>query len=335
MALLNRIIGYWADCLSHEDLLAQDISINVRTKAVICPFSSDPFIFEPGFEPIEVEDPSVLKLLTRANVQNEELYYGYPLLLFYDNQSKKHSVAPILLTSLTQRTEDGKSFLVKDSSVPDIGIKALSVLGLREEETAIISQVVESAFRDSYTLGPDTWAEIYACLKEETNLSVHEEIVPTVLTRQEQFHKSSPLGLYNKSLLFLGANSIFNLKLLKELRTLERRTDLNSSALSIFDPAHSEDEENHLKNSNELTLMPFPLNEYQSNALKESLRKELSVITGPPGTGKSQFIINLLVNILFENKSVLFVSHTNEAVNVVNEKLNTAFESIIFRTGRK
>jgi len=64
-------------------------------------------------------------------------------------------------------------------------------------------------------------------------------------------------------------------------------------------------------------------------ALQNIFQNKLSVITGPPGTGKSQYISNLLINLFLEGKSVLFVSHTNPAVDVVNEKINEQFRKAL------
>ncbi|MCK4620075.1 MAG: DUF4011 domain-containing protein, partial [Desulfobacterales bacterium] len=45
-------------------------------------------------------------------------------------------------------------------------------------------------------------------------------------------------------------------------------------------------------------------------------------IEGPPGTGKSQTITNIIANALYSNKSVLFVSEKKAALEVVRNRLN-------------
>ena len=45
------------------------------------------------------------------------------------------------------------------------------------------------------------------------------------------------------------------------------------------------------------------------------------MITGPPGTGKSQAVANILAVCALNKKSVLFASKNNQAVDVVYEKL--------------
>ena len=95
------------------------------------------------------------------------------------------------------------------------------------------------------------------------------------------------------------------MSLIKDLIKLQSKSDIEKTALSF------------IKNGNTTTdvsfdkapILPFPLNDYQIYALQGVLKNKLSVITGPPGTGKSQFIMDLLINLFLNDKTVLFVSH--------------------------
>ena len=49
---------------------------------------------------------------------------------------------------------------------------------------------------------------------------------------------------------------------------------------------------------------------------------KLTVVTGPPGTGKSQVVISTLINEVYNGKSVLFSSKNNKAVEVVIDRAN-------------
>ena len=53
------------------------------------------------------------------------------------------------------------------------------------------------------------------------------------------------------------------------------------------------------------------------------MNKAITVITGPPGTGKSQVVTNLLINLARNNKRVLFASKNNKAVDVVEIRVNS------------
>lgn len=64
------------------------------------------------------------------------------------------------------------------------------------------------------------------------------------------------------------------------------------------------------------------LDQYQLNAVATALGSSVSVITGPPGTGKTQVIENILANALLQGKKVLVASKNNKAVDNVKERFD-------------
>ncbi|KPX54874.1 ATP-binding protein, partial [Pseudomonas amygdali pv. photiniae] len=70
-------------------------------------------------------------------------------------------------------------------------------------------------------------------------------------------------------------------------------------------------------------IFPFGLNESQLQAVEQAFLSQISVIEGPPGTGKTQTILNIIANILLQGKTVAVVSNNNSAVENVYEKLGS------------
>ncbi|WP_068779278.1 AAA domain-containing protein [Paenibacillus sp. GM2] len=68
-------------------------------------------------------------------------------------------------------------------------------------------------------------------------------------------------------------------------------------------------------------IFPFSYNLSQKKALEQALRSKISIIQGPPGTGKTQTILNILANLMLQQKKVAVVSGNNSAVQNVGEKL--------------
>lgn len=62
----------------------------------------------------------------------------------------------------------------------------------------------------------------------------------------------------------------------------------------------------------------------QIAAIEDVKRGRNMVIEGPPGTGKSQTIVNMIAELLAEENTVLFVSEKLAALEVVKERLDTA-----------
>jgi hypothetical protein len=78
MGLLNKIIAYWYDCIKNEDILEKDISINVRSKAVLYPFDNDPFVFDKKENLIFVSGNEKLTAFSEyITTRGYEPYYGY------------------------------------------------------------------------------------------------------------------------------------------------------------------------------------------------------------------------------------------------------------------
>ncbi|EPB0262354.1 AAA domain-containing protein, partial [Escherichia coli] len=69
-------------------------------------------------------------------------------------------------------------------------------------------------------------------------------------------------------------------------------------------------------------IFPFGLNESQLMAVERAFSSQISVIEGPPGTGKTQTILNIVANILIQNKTVAILSNNNSAVSNVYEKMD-------------
>ncbi|WP_245718074.1 AAA domain-containing protein [Nocardia miyunensis] len=84
-------------------------------------------------------------------------------------------------------------------------------------------------------------------------------------------------------------------------------------------------------------LYPFDTNLSQRAAIDNCLRHPISVIDGPPGTGKTQTILNLIANIIVdESKTVVVVSSSNPAVDNVHTKLvNAGFGYVTANLGKK
>lgn len=69
-------------------------------------------------------------------------------------------------------------------------------------------------------------------------------------------------------------------------------------------------------------VIPTDVDSSQLAAVIEAAKGESFVLHGPPGTGKSQTITNMIANALYQGKSVLFVAEKMAALNVVYERLS-------------
>jgi len=331
MDKLKSIVSYCFDCIKNEDILEKDISINVRSKAVLYPFDSDPFIFNSVVERINASvNDKLIKFHKYVLTREFETYYGYPVLFYFNEDQQTYVLAPLFVIEVRFIRDNTDLFIEKAEHLPSCGLQALNRLGLRSEEIAELGRKITTLFKMNISNQTELAKQCINIIQDETNININEMIDPTTLTNDQKMSKKMVGGLYNKSMVFAGENRIYNFNLLQDLDELKKKNDLEETSL-----AYLLKRESTSSIENRTLILPFQANEYQIKAIQSVFDNALTVITGPPGTGKSQFIMNLLINILHYKKSVLFVSHTNEAVNVVSDKLNDDFKNIIIRTGRK
>ena len=88
------------------------------------------------------------------------------------------------------------------------------------------------------------------------------------------------------------------------------------------------------KSSNDI-YVPFSFNQSQHHAIENALNYSISVIEGPPGTGKTQTILNLISNIIIQGKNCAVVSNNNTAIENIFDKLKEEdIEFIAAKLGR-
>ena len=79
--------------------------------------------------------------------------------------------------------------------------------------------------------------------------------------------------------------------------------------------------ENDPGEKNTSIVYPFGFNLSQKQAVDNALCNQISIIEGPPGTGKTQTILNIIANAVMRGESVAVVSSNNSATANVLEKL--------------
>ncbi|MBT7237580.1 AAA family ATPase [Candidatus Woesearchaeota archaeon] len=142
---------------------------------------------------------------------------------------------------------------------------------------------------------------------------------------------SSP-QLINKAILYVGGKMGITQGLIDELEKLKKVSKQELKGTSISSLFWNSEKEKVPKENEILEI--FQLNNSQEKAVVKAISNNISVITGPPGTGKSQVVLNIIANAVWNNKSVLFASKNNQAVDVVNTKLRSILsKNLVVRMG--
>src|SRR5262249_50063347 len=115
---------------------------------------------------------------------------------------------------------------------------------------------------------------------------------------------------------------------------LERWTDASFESTALRALFNEEVEEGP---SQEHVLPPLALNEEQLVAVRDAVRRPITVITGPPGTGKSQTVAAIMASLALTGKTALLASKNHKAIDAVEERLAALVpsSSILTRANRR
>ncbi len=116
-----------------------------------------------------------------------------------------------------------------------------------------------------------------------------------------------------------------NYFLTKDLEILSEKKNEELAKSSIGVWSQESDNELNLVDNESIKqgniFYPFKYNRSQLKVI-QFLQNKAFIIEGPPGTGKSQTISNLLCHLVAKGKRILFVSQKQQALRVVKDKMN-------------
>ncbi|PZM07962.1 AAA domain-containing protein [Rhizobium tubonense] len=125
-------------------------------------------------------------------------------------------------------------------------------------------------------------------------------------------------GIYDIAALFLPTDSTFTAGAVRDLDTIATWAP-ERLALTALAPILG------LKSPATVRATPVintgDLNKEQIDAVRHSLAAPLTVVTGPPGTGKSQAIVSIAASVLADGGSVLVASKNHQALDAVESRL--------------
>lgn len=332
--ILSRLCRYYLECIEHDiDLDVTAFADSNNNNFSYCCVDTLPL--DNNISPLNTEDTAKLISKVRKDRNKVKTYLGYPVNLI-KIKSRKSSwkgfiLKPIFLISLD--IIDGK-FQISDN-MPIINISAVKEyfndkynvmsellelekeLGLSTEDIPDIDEVT-SRLRQ---IRPEwNWIEnIDPYTLSSVQLHM-ENLIDNEDKREE--------GIYNKAVIILSDISKYTQGLTQELRDLSnlKYDEYKDTALGKWLSEDNRENSNASKDSPLLEVLS--LNSEQKQAVRHSLSNDITIVTGPPGTGKSQVITNIIINAVWNGKKILFASKNNKAVDVVELRVNSLTDYI-------
>lgn len=254
-------------------------------------------------------DNVLVHLHRNAKLAEEEngkstLYLGLGLLKWYESKSDDTvRYAPILLVpvELNRRSINSKFVLRGRDEETMINITLLEYL--RQEFKLDMSALEDLPMDDAGVDVPKVLALVRKTILDLKGWDVLDQVI---------------LGTFSFNKLILWQDIS---KYADELQKSTIVKSLLTGALTEpFGSLSSNDEELEQLSATELTL-PISTDNSQLEAVRNAHANNSFVLHGPPGTGKSQTITNIIADALANGKKVLFVAAKKAALDVVHHRL--------------
>ena len=260
-----------------------------------------------------------------ARQHSRHLLLGYPLhVVAPRNEESDVSIRPVSVfrcryeqtdTHIRIKVPVARPIIVRDwlrDQAKYGGWNASRLLSwlLIEDETADLDTEDEADAPDFLEI--PTFA---ARLESAAGKAQHQRFLPDAVA--SRVPRGGATGFYNGLALFPEVVGNYVRSAIKDYDRLchEPRGRLESSAIgSLFGAPMA-------ASAPPAILHPFPLGEAQLLAAQAALSGPLTVITGPPGTGKSQVIAAIMLSAAAAGRSVLLAARQHRAIDAVQERL--------------
>ena len=335
---LARLCRYYLECIG------QDSELGVSTFAVN---RYEPEYAELPALPMAGSDwewwnaPGAGQVLSkvRADKANLVAWLGYPVRLRKHRTAKWEGffVEPVMLWPIVLPENPGDAYHLQDD-LPTANFAFLRSLAMGDAQ-----QVVEEAARLADELGLNSPLED----QPEVDELLHRLAVirpdwdwrePLDLDRCSEGPPLSAIaeaGIYNRAVILPGKRSPYTQGLESELKQLGDKVGPELAGTALGQWLSGEFKGAPAADTQPL-IEVLPMNSEQRSAVLSALSAPHTVVTGPPGTGKSQVVTNLLVNAAWRGMKVLFASKNNKAVDVVEARVNgLGNRPVLLRLGSK
>ena len=304
---LQGLCKYYISCIALESNTTFRASMKDEQSFITLPWVNNAILKKPE-----------ISAFLRGNHEKEmDLLIGYPIL------KVKHFLSPIFLIQVSY--SDGahgkpEGFTIDEELLINKDIidkystneKTENIYELRELEAELGFTEGHAAFSD--------WAEKVQLLKMVRpdwdwldNLDIDDlQKGPMRITDRD--------GILNRAILFAKEPTPYTVGLSNELANLKEHSDLDIRHSILWKFIHKQFDQNPSYDKEILEVLS--LNDEQEKAVRTALSADVTLIAGPPGTGKTQVVANLIINAAIAGQSVLFTSKNNNAVDVVVKRVN-------------
>ena len=323
---------------------------------------------------LEGSDPKLTELMIQSETSQKDKYliYGYLFLAGKTKSGKKNEFLTPLLYSPCRLERNGINIncMLTDEFV-SLNTGALTALMKKSDDEDETEQLLEGLL-DVVPSVPITEEKLNIFLttlksivpdidialnhemdiKEDNitksfyNEKINAENIDEIIEEEEEENSKKITASYekihltNQCAIILTKRPAVTAGVLHELTQISEKPSgiYRETVLNIINEEYTQSKP---QDSQQKTLAdfypvtPLSLSDAQLNVIKNVENAKLVSVFGPPGTGKSQTIVNLVAHLIANGKTVLVASRMDKAVDVVAERLNSLGAPLLaLRAGR-
>ena len=286
-----------------------------------------------------VRDKSRFASELRQRRSSAEIMYGYPFLI-KRSDNRGISLIPVFLLPVDYdlNGDELSVRLVHDWPIVNEEFCRSIGVSMREEKAQLYEQLGLTADKD---LPSEGLGYFVRRLKDLQQLPEGELLDPSCIPKGSISQAAKFAGMLNRHALVLTDRPPFTRGLDAELSMLTqssrlKRADATATGFFFGVSSRNRERDGDRDQSHSNITEVVPLNEEQRRAVRSAFHDDLTVVTGPPGTGKSQVVTTVIANAWFRGQSVLFASYNHKAVDVVEDRVNgLTSKPLMIRTGRR
>lgn len=265
------------------------------------------------------------KLSDKLGSRTPSIIYGWPTVVLAVNH--RPMVAPLFALALEEGEERDDRRQLHAATEPEFNL-AVTASGIFDP---VIVEEVGELLDDGLPFGD---AEALGALAGRTAdlLGLEMMSAPNPWALESNVRRGQ--GVYNAAVVVLAERYGYTASLRQELKELRAREDWSATAAGqlLNGSVRPEPDARPLGP----LAAPLPCNQSQEKTLERVRRDRLTVVTGPPGTGKTQLVVNAVTNAWLDGDTVLVTSTNNGAVDVAVDRSKTDVGTgLLVRTGNR
>ena len=269
--------------------------------------------------------PAPGELTDKLRSRTRSIIYGWPTVVVTDRDHMP-KVAPLFAVQIEPEQGPDNQWKLHATMEPEFNL-AITASGIFDPS---ITEDISDLLSHGLPFGD---GDAFGSLAGRTADLLGLQILSPLNARILESNIGSKQGVYNAAISVVAEWSGYTNALREELRQLQTREDWSTTAAAHLLLDGFVQKEDKRPPFGPLAA-PLVCNQSQEETLEHLRSEPLTVVTGPPGTGKTQLVVNAVTNAWLDGDKVLVTSTNNGAVDVAVDRAEKDVSSgLLVRTG--